>query len=101
MFITIIQDDPMTINLQFNPTELEHPLFQPTLTIMKNNEDYIIAVNSNIVTVQLVNHDPNLTGSIVDDLRELWCGDVYYQYDENEHSLPKDLSNCPCFVIGE
>jgi hypothetical protein len=34
----------------------------------------------------------NVIGQSVDDIRQMWCGDV----------IPdSDLSGCPCFILGQ
>jgi len=102
MIIMIKQVDPIVIQLSFTEEEAQHPLFSSTLNEMYQNTDYDISGNDENVNVEIqqdLYYD--ITGQTVDDIRELWCGDVVFEYDGEGNPLPKDLSNCPCFKIGE
>ena len=100
MIIVII--DESTLQLTFTPTELTHPLFHSVLNKMYASNDYDAHKHQEDINVDLPETSTyTIIGSTVDILRELWCGDVVFQYDPDGNQLPKDLTGCPCFIIGQ
>jgi hypothetical protein len=111
MIINVLSLLPVVdLQLVFTPEELEHPLFYSTMSKMYDSEEYIAhKKNENVnITLNTTNNTFEILGKSVDEIRELWCGDVEYTYEEgltddegNPIPDPKDLSHCPCFVLGE
>jgi hypothetical protein len=100
MQIIVKQVIPITVELDFSDEELQNLLFSPTYDKMSSTEGYTVNEIEQSVTIEVESNDENELGKVVDDLRELWCGDVVFEYDNHGNPLPKDLSNCPCFKIG-
>lgn len=111
MIINVLSVDPVVdLQLVFTQEELEHPLFQNTMSKMYDNDDYIAhKKNENVnITLNTTNNTFEILGRSVDEIRELCCGDVKYTYNEgltdtqnNPIPDPKNLTSCPCFVLGE
>ncbi len=103
MLILVEQLSPISLKLQFNEDELNHPLFQITLNKMYGIDNFDVSANNTSIDIEVeqMQSSYDVVGQTVDDIRELWCGDVIFQYDNQGNPLPKDLSECPCFIIGE
>lgn len=95
MLIQQLQENPIVLQLVFTESELTNSLFTTVLNKMYNSNDYDASKKDNDVTV--TNLDANtfqVLGESIDEIRELWCGDVIQ--DPN-----KDLGKCPCFILGD
>lgn len=102
MIITIKQAEPSILQLTFTANELKNSLFTATLNKMYNSTDYDVHKSGDDVDVtNIVQNTFEVVGQAVDSIRELWCGDVVFSYDAEGKPLPKDLSKCPCFKIGD
>jgi hypothetical protein len=90
MIIIIIDEN--TLQLTFTTDELTSSLFKSTLNKMYNSDDYDTHKHGDDVNVDLGEESTyNIIGQSVDDIRQMWCGDV---------SPDSDLTGCPCFIIG-
>lgn len=95
MLIQQLQENPIILQLVFTNAELQNSLFTTTLNKMYNGDDYDANKKGNDVTV--TNLDANtfqVLGESIDEIRELWCGDVIQDAD-------KDLSKRPQFILGD
>jgi len=102
MIITIKSLEPSILQITFTQTELQHSLFQATLNKMYNSDEYDTHKKDDNINVTLLNENSyEVIGQTVDEIRELWCGDVLFTYDGEGNPLPKDLSKCPCFILGQ
>lgn len=120
MKIIVLDYNTMHLLLEFTEDELKHPLFSSTLSRMRNNDGFEVHKSSKLVSVQVIDFDSVETiGMAVDDIRELWMGDVVFDYESVEISpvildddgnivseavteiqrKVKDLSKCPCFTF--
>ncbi|MFZ3130710.1 MAG: hypothetical protein WA125_06300 [Desulfosporosinus sp.] len=104
--------------IEFTEEETTHPLFLSTVSRFRNKDEFEIHKAGELITVNMLDPDAIQTiGVAVDDIRELFMGDVVFDYEEVEvepaildeegeiivpatteiRQKPKDLSNCPCF----
>jgi hypothetical protein len=91
MIIVIIDEN--TLQLTFTSNELSSPLFKSTLNKMYNCDDYDTHKHGDDVNIDLGGESTyNVIGQSVDDIRQIWAGDVYLD------DIPV---NCPFFIIGE
>ncbi|MCE7699714.1 MAG: hypothetical protein K8E24_013175 [Methanobacterium paludis] len=88
MQIIQTQQEPIALQLVFTANELKNSLFEQAKETMTSQ--YTTTVQDSTIIVTGIN---DLQSSI-DNIRELWCGDV--TQDPN-----KDLSKCPRFVLGD
>ena len=107
MIITVESMTPPVLVLTFTKKELEHELFKTVMNKLYRANDLDAHKEDETVTIQL-DGTYRIIGEQVDTIRELWCGDVTYTYKEelttkDGQPIPdkKDLTNCPCFIIGE
>ena len=92
MKIIVLNSENQHLLLEFTAEEIESPLFSSTLNRMRNLDELEVHKTGELVSVQVIDADSYETfGVAVDDIRELWMGDVV--------PGPKDLSNCPCFTF--
>lgn len=93
MKIIVLDSESQHLLLEFTGEEIQSPLFSSTLNRMRNLDELEVHKTGELVSVQVVDADSYETiGLAVDDIREIWMGDVVQLPD-------KDLSNCPCFTF--
>jgi hypothetical protein len=93
MRIFVLQENPITLQVDFKQSELEHPLFSTALTKLRNKDYLSVHKDEEVVSVEVVDTDTiETTGVAVDTVRQIFCGDI---------NPGADLSKCPRFVIGD
>lgn len=96
MIIIQSEINPNQLVIRFTAGEQQNSLYTSTVTQLKAEYQDITEEGTDIIVDNITN-----IGKAVDSIRELFCGDVIFEYDESGNPLPKDLSNCPQFVLGE
>jgi ABC-type antimicrobial peptide transport system ATPase subunit len=96
MIIIQSEINPNQLIIQFTQAEQQNTLYVSTVNQLKELYSQINEENTTITVDDITN-----VGQTVDTVRELFCGDVIFEYDESSNPLPKDLSDCPLFTLGE
>ena len=96
MIIIQSEINPNQLIIQLTQAEEQNTLYTDTVNKLKELYPQITEENTTITIDGITN-----VGQTVDAIRELFCGDVIFEYDESGNPLPKDLSGCPQFALGE
>ena len=94
MIIIQSEINPNQLIIRFTSEEQQNSLYHCTVEQLKTVYPTIMEDGTDIIV-------DNITiGQTVDSIRELFCGDVLFEYDNEGNQLPKDLSKCPQFILG-
>jgi len=95
MIIIQSEINPNQLIIRFTSEEQQNSLYTGTLNQLKTVYPEITENMTDIIIDNITN-----IGQTVDSIRELFCGDVLFEYDNECNQLPKDLSNNTQFILG-